>query len=81
MVGIVGLDVYQFPLFPSPIIAGIEFDGDASLPSGENLPRTCRGCAASAGFDVEDIQRFVTLVVQNELVHHLRPFHHRLECE
>jgi hypothetical protein len=78
---VVGLHTDSFPFLPSPIIAGIETDGYASLLPGKDLPRTRRGGAASAGLDFKDIQRFVPPVIYNELVHNLHPFRYRLEFE
>ena len=45
---VVGLHMYRFPLFPSPIAAGIEFDCNVSFLPGKDLSRTCCGRAASA---------------------------------
>lgn len=76
---VVGLHMYRFPLFPSPIIGGIEFDCNTSFLPGKDLPRTCRSSAASAGLDVQNIQRGIALIKKNEFMHDLRPFDHRLE--
>jgi hypothetical protein len=78
---VVGLHIYRFPLLPSAIVAGIEFDCNTSFLPGKDLPRTCRSRTASAGFDVYDIQRCIALIEQNKLMHNLRPFRHRLEFE
>lgn len=49
---IVGFHPNRFLFLPSAIIAGIEFDCNTSFRPGKDLPLTCRGRAASAGFDV-----------------------------
>jgi hypothetical protein len=77
VIRIVGLDPDRFFFFPAAVIAGVEFDCDASFLPGKDLPRTCRGCAASAGFDFENIQRFIALVKDDEFVDNFQSLQNR----
>lgn len=40
LLGIVGLYMHRFSLFPSTIVAGVESDGNASFLPGKDPPRT-----------------------------------------
>ena len=76
-VGVIGFDADAFTDLPSTISAGVEFDFNTSLLPGRNLPRAGRGRAASAGFDLDDLQGLVAAIAQNEFMRHLGAFHHR----
>lgn len=78
---IVGLHTDRFPFLPSPVVTGIESDGDASFLPGKDLPRTGRGRAASAGFDFEDVERLISPVKNDEVVDDRYALRHRREFE
>lgn len=77
MIGIAGLDMNRFFFFSPSIIAGVESDCNTSFLPGKDLPRTCRGCAASAGFNFENIQRFIALIKDDEFVNDFQPLQNR----